>query len=195
VTGTLVAAALGAPFAFPRLLDSHGSAVFAPQAAAPATPGVTVVHMAVRPRPERVAHPRRTPVQTTPATPRLVVSSGASLASVRTRTAPAAVHASRPAAERRSIRKHAPGLVVDSAPAAAPVPAPAPALPTASVTQLSAQPSNIDTRSGDTASAPTPAPAAAPAPVAVPDSGGDGTKDRKHGGKDDEQKHGHGHDH
>src|SRR5438309_928419 len=87
LTGALVAIALGAPFALPRLLDSHGSAGVALRAiAAPLVARNTVVEMPALPARKHEVHAPPPLVRVTPR----VATSSASLASVRTRVAPEA---------------------------------------------------------------------------------------------------------
>ena len=185
LTGGLEAVALSAPFTLPRVLDSQGSGAFGLRAAAPPAAPTTVVRMAALPRPKRAVPSRPTLVR---ATQRAAVahSSGSSLASVHTRTAPVttATH---------WIPRHRPVPVEQRR---APDPAPAP--PTASVTPLTPEPVNLNA-SVPAATASSPAPAVTPAaPVTVaahsvpaPDEG-----NSEHGQSHGEGNgHGHGHDH
>jgi hypothetical protein len=186
LTPALLAAALGAPFALPRLLDRHGSAEVALRAVAPPAAAPVVVQMAALARPKAVVRAQHVLVR---ATPRLSVGH-AELASVR-------VHPARSAAvtHPRPIRHHSPTAEESRR---APDPAPA-ATPT--VVPLTPQPVNLN--STDVAAAPAPAPAApapAPAPVQlqptpVADSGS-GSDDQGHGnGNGEGHGRGHGHDH
>jgi hypothetical protein len=194
LTGALIAVALGAPFALPRVLDSQGSAAFGLQAAAPPAARAAIVRMAALPQPKRVARARPVLARATPhvahATSRAVDSgfSGASLASVRVGTAPAAP--ARTTIARHWIRRHPPAPVETRR-----APDPAPAAPTASVVALTPQPVNLNASSA-TASAPAPEPLPSPVQGApAPAATGNGRDDHQHDDRGQGRDHGHGHDH
>jgi hypothetical protein len=162
-TCALLAAALGAPFALPRLLDRHGSAGVATQAIAPPAAPAIVVQMAAQPRPKAVVRARHVLVR---ATPHIAVAH-AELASVRARPVRVA-HAELASVRARPVRV-APAVArrvqrrrpLPEESRRAPEPAPA-AAPT--VVAVTPQPVNLNAT--DAAAAQAPAPVQTPPPPA-----------------------------
>jgi hypothetical protein len=183
VTPALLVAALGAPFALPRLLNGQGSAGLMLRAVSPPAAAPVVVQMAALPQPKRVSPARPTLVRATPRP----AAAQAELASVRilpVRTA-AVTHA-------RPVRQHPP--VPEESPRAPDPPPPAP-----TVVTLTPQPANLN--STDAAAAPAqtpPPPAQVPLQPAPPAHDGSGPDNHGHGngnGNGVGNGHGNGHDH